>query len=466
MQAPPKLFFLGIIFIVVACSNVKTQENSALLGIKTVSDDITKGAFTNAVNNVVKKVAPFIRIFPSVIKLIFGLSSRPTESPELKFLRNLSDTINRRFDQIDVHFLDVTRLIRWSTTQTVYSDLEAKIHVVSEHFTRLFQVPESGYNEQKNIFIQSYETDYFDSGSKLFAAFMFDNGAISEGLIRPAMNYTDNDRAKMRTFMLGILKLLIVSAKLEIGYLTLKGYDNIILFYIHEWNNRIKRVQNKMQTVDLELENIYYTQSLKDIDTFTFDNFYLDYEKFSQRLYDKLSSKYFWRDWLVIVHTHMRGVYSHSHVCKGIMKTAHGKDIVIDSVQKGEPYLNVTVAQLLYKSLQKTCQNTANFFPCAPEHPCSYPYGNCMGRRSCNDYLVGSRPCRRIRRCGSYKNSENADTIYSWFSENAKSCSTFSSVGIMPIGQRAYHSGPTGNSSSRFFLGDLSPCDYKVHFFG
>ncbi|XP_062589138.1 uncharacterized protein LOC134250812 [Saccostrea cucullata] len=471
MQISYKFLLLGIILIVAPLSNINAEFSSDLRIIITVTNDISHGKFLNVVKNVAKDVAPFFNIFSSVVKLIFGISSTPTDSLELKLLRNLSDTINRRFDQVDAEFSDVTRLIHWTTSQTVYSDLEAKIHVVSEQFTRIFQVPQSGYNEQKNLFLHSYETDYLDSGSKLFAAFMFDNGLISKGLIRPAMKYTENDRGKMRTFMIGILKLLLVSAKLEIGYLTLKGYDNVIPFYTQQWNNRIGQVQNKMQMVDLELENIYYSQSLQDIDRFTLDNVNVDYANFniyiSNRLYDKLSTKYFWRDWLVIVHEHARGVYSHSHVCKGIMKTAHGKDIVIDSVQKDKPYLNITVAELLYKSLQKTCQNTAEYIPCAQVDHCSYPYYSCGGSSTCYDYLTGSRPCRRIKRCGSYENSKNADTIYSWFSANAVSCSAFSSLGIMPIGQRAYHAGPTGtgNSSSRFFLGDLSPCNYKVHFF-
>jgi hypothetical protein len=182
---------------------------------------------------VAKSIAPFVNVFTSVVKLIFGISTTPTESPELQFLRQLSDTINTRFDQVNTEFLDVTKLIRWSSVQVSYSNLEAKIHVVSEHFSRFFKVPKSGFLDQKALFINSYETDYSDSGSKLFAGFMFDNGAVSEGLVRPAMFYTENDRNKMRIFMLGILKLILVAAKVELGYMALKGQDNIIPFYVH-----------------------------------------------------------------------------------------------------------------------------------------------------------------------------------------------------------------------------------------
>lgn len=97
--------------------------------------------------------------------------------------------------------------------------LESNIHAVSEQFSRIYQVPESGINEQKKMFIISYKNGYIDSGSKLFTAFMQDHRVLSQGLLRPAMKYTRNDRGKMRAFMLGILKLLLMAARVELAYL-------------------------------------------------------------------------------------------------------------------------------------------------------------------------------------------------------------------------------------------------------
>ncbi|XP_056008342.1 uncharacterized protein LOC125665659 isoform X3 [Ostrea edulis] len=453
------LCLLGIVFIAVPLSDGQAQYRSALVAANTVSENINKGAFTRVIQDVSKSISPFINMFTSVVKLIFGISATPTESPELQFLRHLSDTINRRFDQVNTDFLDVTRLIRWSAVQVAYSSLEAKIHVVSEHFTRLFQVPKSGFTDQKNLFINSYETDYSDSGSKLFAGFMFDNGAFSQGMVKPAMLYTENDRKKMRIFMLGILKLILVAAKVELGYMAIKGQDDIIPFYAHLWNVRMEQIQNKMQVVDLKLENIYYNQSLKDIDKFVIENSNLDSKNYSQSLYDKLSKKYFWRDWLVVVSTSP----GHSRVCEGITKSAHGKYFVIDSVKKDRPSLNSNAIHPLYASLNKTCQNTAHYIPCQTVDLCSYPYYSCISH-TCYDYLTGSRPCRRFRRCGSYENSNSADNIFGWFNKNLISCSTFSSVGVIPTAGTFYAS--PGNVSNRLFVGDLGYCEYNVHFFG
>ena len=91
-----------------------------------------------------------------------------------------------------------------------------------------------------------------------------------------------------------------------------------------------------MKAIDLELKNHYLVQSKIDIDTFSDKNFAMSNPMFSRSLYKELSTKYFWREWLVVVSTHTdynRDAYS--RVCNGVVKSTHGaKDLVIDSVEK------------------------------------------------------------------------------------------------------------------------------------
>lgn len=448
----------GLRTVLVLCffANLVNAQDPALLAGKVVAENINNGAFTTVVKDVAKTVAPFLNAFTSVIKLIFGIQASSTESPELKYLRNLSESINRRFDQVNMQFNDVKNLIDWSAVQVSYGMLESNIHVVSDQFSRIFQVPESGTIQQKRLFMISYKTGYIDSGSKLFTAFMQDHGVISQGLLRPAMKYTRNDRGKMRTFMLGILKLLMMAAKVELSYLGVKGYDSLIPFYIHQWQVRIEQVQEKMKVIDLELKNVYHPQSLKDIDRFAMDskNLRLSNHNFSRNLYQELSTKYFWRDWFVVAstHTEVRGD-AHSRVCDGVIKSVfRTKDLVVDSVERDKPTFDMREIQSLCESLKKTCQNTATYITCP---------------RICYLYLTGSGPCKRFRRCGSYENSENADDIFNWFGSVKTSCSTYSSVGIIATNKNpVYYAGPNAGSSHRLFVYDLGLCDYNVHFFG
>ena len=220
------------------------------------AEHLNRGAFT-AVQNVAKTMSPFFSVFSSVIQMVTDIRSASTPSAELEYLHQLSDSINQKFDEVNSQFAEVKKLIQWTSVQATYASLEANIHTVSDQFQLIFKVPSSGMNQQKQLFINSYESTYQDSGSKLFAGFMLDNGLLSQGLLRPAMNYTE-DRGEMRTFMLGIMKLLILGANVELGYMTIKGYSNVIPFHSHQWQVRFEQVQEKMTEIDLELKNKYH----------------------------------------------------------------------------------------------------------------------------------------------------------------------------------------------------------------
>lgn len=103
----------GLRTVLVLCffANLVNAQDPALLAGKVVAENINNGAFTAVVKDVAKTVAPFLNAFTSVIKLIFGIQASSTESPELKYLRNLSESINRRFDQVNMQFNDVKNLI-------------------------------------------------------------------------------------------------------------------------------------------------------------------------------------------------------------------------------------------------------------------------------------------------------------------------------------------------------------------
>lgn len=465
----------GLVAVFVLCFTAKCldAQGPALVAEEEIAESINKGAFAAVVKDVANTVSPFLNVITSVVKFIFGVRSTPTDSPEMKYLRNLSESINRKFDEVNSKFTDVKNLIDWTAVQVSYGTYERNIQTVSDQFNNIFLVPTSGLNQQMQMFIIEYENGYDGSGYKLFKAFMEDQGVISQGLLRPAMKYTRNDRGKMRTFMLGILKLLLTSAKLELAFLGVKQFDSLVPFHIHQWQVRIEQVQEKMKAIDLELKNVYLRQSLHDIDRFASNstNLQLSNKIFGQELYKELSTKYFWRDWFVVASTHTEGRSdAHSRVCDGVVKSVYRtKDLIIDSVERDKPTFYMREIQSLCASLNETCQNTATYIPCQTQTHCSYPYGSCTqsSGSSCYNYLTGSGPCRRFRRCGSYQNSENANDIFNWFGSVKTSCSTLSSVGIIATNKNpVYYAGPNAGSSHRLFVYDLGLCDYNVHFFG
>lgn len=441
-----------LLTVVTLCFSAKCldAQGSAFGAEEAIVDNIIKGKFTTVVKDVAGTVTPFLKAFNSVVRLILGIQSSSAESHELQYLRNMSESISRRFDQVDSQFNDVKKLINWSAVQVSYGMLESNIHIASGQFNRIFQVPESGVNEQRKLFITSYQSGYRDSGTKLFTAFMQDQGVISQGLLRPAMEYTRKDRRKMRTFMLGILKLLLMAAKVEIAYLGAIDYNAVVPFYIHDWEIRIEQVKEKMIKTDIDLKNAYFAQSNSDIDRFSQNNtnLRLSNQDFSRNLYEELSTKYYWRDWLVVASTHTEGRHdAHSKVCNGFIKSVYRtKDLVIDSVEHDKANFNTMEVHGLCASLKQTCQNKAYYQEC-PQ------YNRPRGSKS--------------KRCGDYVYPSDAIVIFNWFNSAVTSCQTYSSVGIIGTGKNpVYYAGPVNSTSSRLSLSVIGNCDFKVHFFG
>lgn len=447
-----KSFLCGLaicaVWLLVRVSNVQSELIRTLEATENFAEKMNRGAFTTVVKDITKTVSPYLNVISSVIRLIAGIGSASTQSAELEYLHKLSDSINQKFEEVNAEFSEVKNLIHWTAVQTSYADIEANIHVVFEQFKQIFEVPLSGIDQQKQLFLKSYNNNYHGSGSRLFAGFMHDHGAIGEGLLRPAMKYTENNRSQMRTFMIGILKLLLMAADIEIGFLVIEGYDNVIYFHCQQWEDRIQNMTKKMTAIDLELKNNYLAQAKNDIDKFSINNFGVSNQMFSQHLYLELSTKYYWLDWLVVVSTHTEGKHdAHSHVCNGTIKSTHRtKDLVIDSVDKDKPSIDINDVNTLFESLQQTCKNTVQYNRCHEYHG----------------------PHRRERRCGGYT-SENADAIFNWFNSARISCSAYrySSVGIIATNKNpVYYAAPIEGSSGRLFVNNLGLCPYNVHFFG
>ena len=317
---------VSLVWLSVSESTSESESISTLQAVASFAENLNKGAgaFTTIVQSVTSTTSPYLGVLTAVIKLIAASKTASRESAELNNLRELSEKINQKLDDVLSQFSELKNLIRWTAIQSTYATYETNIRTVYGHFKYIFERPISHMNSTNQLFINSYNFDYHDSGYKLFNGFVIDHGVFIQGFLRPAMNYTENNRGQMRTFMLSILKLLLMAANVELGYMTIKGYEHQIPFYRHQWQVRFEQVQERMKSIDEELKNSYRTQYIKDIDTFSKNNLGLSNPMFGRYLYQELSKKYFWRDWLVIVSIHTEGYHdSHSLTCNGIIKSTH-----------------------------------------------------------------------------------------------------------------------------------------------
>jgi hypothetical protein len=124
-------------------------------------------------------------------------------------MKQMLKHIDTRFDRIDGQFSDVNRKIDYVHVQIEFGIIEQKIFAVGAQFEKLYNAPSSAAKHMKRIFISNYESDFQNSGQKLYDGIMNSNNVFTESLGEAAMQYTENDRKKTQVFMLGLLKLLL-----------------------------------------------------------------------------------------------------------------------------------------------------------------------------------------------------------------------------------------------------------------
>lgn len=147
--------------------------------------------------------------------------------------------------------------------------------------------------------------------------------------------------------MIGVLKLLMQASKLELAYLKAKGYDSNYEFTKNEWIQKIAKVKSKMIAIDNLVASKYNTQTVADVDRVLSDHSNLNTDDFANTLYNFLTKKYFWRDWMVVVYKDITGNDNHYlHQCGGVIRQKrYGKNIVVSSVDKHKHAMDHTKAQ-------------------------------------------------------------------------------------------------------------------------
>ena len=445
MKTPICILAVCVVWLFVDVSVADLQTIKTLRATERFIEDINRGEFASVVQELSNTMSPYLGVLSSVIKQAAAYNTVSNQSVEPEYLRELFESINQKLDEVILQFEELKKLIRWPVVQSTFASCESNIHTAFDNFKLIFQAQSSRMNQQKQLFINSYEHYYDDCGHKLFMGFILDNKVVrvsNQGFLRPVMNYTEYNRGEMRIFMLGTLKNLLMAANVELGYMTIHGYSSNIPWYRQQWEVRFQQIQEKMKMIDVELENNYLVQSLKDIDTFAKNNLGLSNPMFGRNLYQELSKKYFWRDWLVVVSKHSDSEHeAKSTVFNGVVKSTHGtQDLVVDSVEKNASCSDINTSNKC-ASLQQTCINKVTV------NTCPDPYGDCQ---------------QNHWQCPRYS-SDNADVIFGWIS-NVGNCPSYGVIntGMDPV----YYGGPTDNSRSRLFVCDLGICNFNVHFFG
>ncbi|CAH1792696.1 unnamed protein product [Owenia fusiformis] len=330
------LIFASIPQIESITSEEKTAVEKGLETGKEVLDIIKSKEFTKALTKIAASIGPFLGALGPFVSIIMAFIPMG-DSAELAFMKEMMKKIDNRFNQMDSRFDEIERLVDWTKVAVNFGQIEQKILAVDAVYERLY-TSAANASQKGMMFTMNYESDYQNSGLKLYHAIVNRQGTFQENLGESVMRYTKNDRKKTQEFLLGVMRLLMQAAKLEIAYLTVYKYETMAKERVEIWEENIRIVKSNFEQIDLAVTKKYHDQSEVDIKKLTADNYGISNEQFSDKLYSMLIEKYYWRNWFVVVYKAITGGDNHYvRICNGHMLFRQdGRNIVVSSMDKNE----------------------------------------------------------------------------------------------------------------------------------
>ncbi|XP_071177623.1 uncharacterized protein [Mytilus edulis] len=393
------------------------------------------------------KAVSFVSATLQFLSFIFSHIGN-SESPELLAIKRMYNEMNRRFDLVDNRLNDISLQINWTRVSNQYSSIERHITAIDMLLRNIYEKPLALRENGKQDFIHTMENTCLICATELYNGIMGVNKGFSDDILQVAMETSKNDRPKMQTFMLGLLKLLVQGITNELAYHKFFHGENDYKIYRNQWQVRLVNITTKMHNINDEVKSKYHEQAEKDVSLYSlkYPRNNVPNQIFSKNLYQFLVGKYDWRDWLLVVYRPISGVNNHiNHICEGYRRYGmYGRDVLVASVDQAKDAINTTTADDIISSVTTT--HTSCFQVCA------LGYTGYAGSSHCSTY-----------RSKCLTHNRDAQGVYLTIPEDTRDCRIYASVGVIDSWVDLWHYGLPERLVHKRTPGSNS---YSIHLFG
>ena len=180
---------------------------------------------------------------------------------------------------------------------------------------------------------------------------MMEEFTLSSNIPRSAMNYTNNDRKRVQNIMQGMTNLILQGVKVEFAYHSVKHgtkFHNVLKV---AWERKVKELLDPIKNVDIEVQNNCHDQIETEVDEYLAKWHGISHADFATRLFNVLTAKYDWKEWLVVAYDKLDG-YKNQFFCNSFSLQKfgiHGRNVFVGSVDKNKQPINLAHTHDLFK---------------------------------------------------------------------------------------------------------------------
>lgn len=296
-------------------------DNGLEVAVK-ITEALAGGEFTKSLTKIMGCVGPFLGSIGPIVGLITGLIGMGADSAELAFLKKMQARIDNRFDQVDSKLEALSRKIDWSRSQIQFFDFEKNIISMKMELDKLYSSTSTAeFESLKTAFITMYECVYQKSAQMLYEHIIPGSHQFSSNILQEVIKAYDYDRKTIQTFMLSLTKLVLTGSQVEMAYYKLK-VPALLDRTKKQWVTQFKNMQIAMEKADKQVENAYKDKALTEAKTIMTDHMGKGNADVATLIYEKLTNKYYWRDWFVVVYKDISGYNNHAlRYCKSSGQT-------------------------------------------------------------------------------------------------------------------------------------------------
>ncbi|XP_062567421.1 uncharacterized protein LOC134229670 [Saccostrea cucullata] len=357
-----KLMFWALLSVVV------TSVIFAQTGNDIVDNGITAGTelaqaigdkkFASTMGKLATRVGPYLGMVGPAIGIIAAIAGLQQDSAELQFMRNMLSQIDNRFDKVDQKLDDIARRMDWNRARVQFFTFEKKINAMKLELEKLYNASGDGFTSFRDTFVTVYECVYENSAQLLYSHIVSHGSTFSSNVLTEAVRANQHDRRDMQAFMLGLTKVILMGSQVEMAYYKIK-HPNSLKGHEQKWTGQINEMRKAMEKVDRDLTNNFKDVAINDAKTILTNNRGASKSDAAKKVYDKLTTKFYWRNWFVAVYNDIAGGNNHwMWACNGGLVFRHnGFNLIIASNPTATGHLNASSARSLLKNAKYYSRN-------------------------------------------------------------------------------------------------------------